>query len=72
MEQSYKHIMETYAQQQKMLAKQPAWVANRTKDSEEPDELTVTHVNQTNDLLVGHPGFTHWGLKDQNFNLYFI
>lgn len=49
---SYEGMMNTYAQQQKMLAKRPAWVAPKTHGAEEPLELTVTHVNHTQDLLV--------------------
>ena len=52
MEEGYQSMMDKYAQQQQQLSKRPNWVPVRTKNAEAPHELTITHVNQTRDLLV--------------------
>ena len=52
MDSSYREMMRGYAEHQKSLANKPDWVHNKTKNSKEPDELTVTHINQTQDLFV--------------------
>ncbi len=45
-------MLDTYAEQQKTLGNKPNWVPVKTKFAQEPDEYTVTHVNQTRDLFV--------------------
>ena len=52
MEKGYEEMMKRYASQQKHLSKRPNWVPVRTRNAEEPNELTVTNVNQTRDLFV--------------------
>lgn len=52
MDKGYKEMMQRYAQQQKDARKQPKWADLKLRDATEPDEFTVTHVNQTIDLLV--------------------
>ena len=52
MEQTYSNMMSTYARQQENLANQPKWVHPKTKGSEMPHPCTLTHVNQTQDLMV--------------------
>ena len=52
MDKGYKEMMQKYAQQQKDARKQPKWADVKLRDATEPDEFTVTHVNQTFDLVV--------------------
>ena len=52
MDESYKQMMELYADQQKELSKRPNWIGSKVKGAMEPSDMTVTHVNQTRDLLV--------------------
>ena len=52
MEKSYANMMSTYARQQDKLASKPAWKVISTRDAEEPDDMMVTHINQTWDLNV--------------------
>ena len=52
MRKSYSQMMDSYAKQQESLANRPGWVPTKTRYAKEPDDLTVTHINQTNDLFV--------------------
>ena len=52
MDESYKQMMELYADQQKELSKRPNWIGSKVQGAMEPSDMTVTHVNQTRDLLV--------------------
>lgn len=52
MDESYRQMMESYAEQQKSLSKKPPWIGVKTKGSMEPSDMTVTHVNQTRNLVV--------------------
>ena len=52
MDESYKQMMESYAEQQKELSKRPNWIGSKVKGAMEPSDMTVTHINQTRDLLV--------------------
>ncbi len=49
---SYEQMMDKYSAQQKHLAGKPGWVAIKTAGSVEPKDMTVTHINQTRDLMV--------------------
>ena len=52
MEESYSEMMDTYKRQQEALSNQPNWVPVKTRNAKEPNELTVTHINQTKDMFV--------------------
>ena len=62
MKESYAAMMEAYAEQ-KSLAGRQGWAPIKTRHAQEPDELTVTHINQTKDLFVsaeqGHLDYTY-------------
>ena len=52
MDRSYKEIMKTYNRQQYEARNQPKWANLKTRDAKEPDQMTVTNVNQKHELLV--------------------
>lgn len=52
MYESYDRIMNRYEQQLRASRDKPEWRPPNTKNSKEPSDLIVTHVNQANDLLV--------------------
>ena len=56
---SYEGMMDTYARQQQALADKPGWINVKTTGAIEPPDMTVTHVNQTRDLMVNNVDLYH-------------